>query len=107
MTKHKKFLADSRRMNDLGEESIKLVFTSPVYWQRKDHGRCKILPILTEIINRGKQQPDYERSIIELAYLFGDHKKQNKRIYLREKALGTRTGLTQARKGNKCLSALN
>lgn len=38
MTKHKVINGDSRIMNELEDESVHLVITSPPYWQLKDYG---------------------------------------------------------------------
>ena len=38
MTKHKVIIGDSRKMTDLGDQSVQLVITSPPYWQLKDYG---------------------------------------------------------------------
>lgn len=37
-TTHRIYIGDSRRMDDLADESIHLVVTSPPYWQLKDYG---------------------------------------------------------------------
>lgn len=37
-TNHKVIIGDSRRMNELSDQSIHLVVTSPPYWQLKDYG---------------------------------------------------------------------
>ena len=37
-TNHKIFFADSRKMDEIRDESIDLVITSPPYWQLKDYG---------------------------------------------------------------------
>jgi DNA modification methylase len=36
MNKHKIFIADSRSMSEILDESVHLVITSPPYWQLKD-----------------------------------------------------------------------
>lgn len=38
ITKHKIIIGDSRKMQELNNESIELVVTSPPYWQLKDYG---------------------------------------------------------------------
>ncbi len=38
MTKHQIICGDSRKMDDLSNESIQLIITSPPYWQLKDYG---------------------------------------------------------------------
>jgi site-specific DNA-methyltransferase (adenine-specific) len=40
-TAHKIIIGDSRRMNELQDESVHLVITSPPYWQLKDYGNGK------------------------------------------------------------------
>ena len=40
-TNHKIIIGDSRRMEELTDESIHLVITSPPYWQLKDYGSDK------------------------------------------------------------------
>jgi len=37
-TNHKIILGDSRRMEELSEDSVQLIVTSPPYWQLKDYG---------------------------------------------------------------------
>ncbi len=37
-TKHKVINGDSRSMNELTDNSVDLVITSPPYWQLKDYG---------------------------------------------------------------------
>jgi len=37
-TKHTIINGDSRQMNELEDESVHLVITSPSYWQLKDYG---------------------------------------------------------------------
>ncbi len=37
-TIHKIIIGDSRRMGEIGDESVHLVITSPPYWQLKDYG---------------------------------------------------------------------
>ena len=37
MNKHKIFIADSRSMREVPDESVYLVITSPPYWQLKDY----------------------------------------------------------------------
>lgn len=37
-TKHKIVIGDSRRMTEIGDQSVQLVVTSPPYWQIKDYG---------------------------------------------------------------------
>ncbi|NQS97304.1 MAG: thermonuclease family protein [candidate division Zixibacteria bacterium] len=38
MNKHKIIFGDSRRMSELGDNSVHLIITSPPYWQLKDYG---------------------------------------------------------------------
>lgn len=38
-TNHKIIIGDSRKMNELNNESVHLIITSPPYWQLKDYGR--------------------------------------------------------------------
>ncbi|MFO8008684.1 MAG: DNA methyltransferase, partial [Candidatus Brocadiia bacterium] len=38
MTSHRVYVADSRRMQELEDESVHLVVTSPPYWCIKDYG---------------------------------------------------------------------
>lgn len=38
MNRHKVIIGDSRRMDELDNESVHLVVTSPPYWQLKDYG---------------------------------------------------------------------
>lgn len=38
ITKHKIIIGDSRRMEELQDESVHLIITSPPYWQLKDYG---------------------------------------------------------------------
>ncbi len=40
-THHKIIIGDSRRMAEVGDESVHLVVTSPPYWQLKDYGNGK------------------------------------------------------------------
>ena len=40
-TLHKIIIGDSRCMNEVADESVHLVITSPPYWQLKDHGNEK------------------------------------------------------------------
>jgi len=37
-TKHKIIIGDSRKMNEISDQSIHLIITSPPYWQLKDYG---------------------------------------------------------------------
>jgi site-specific DNA-methyltransferase (adenine-specific) len=37
MNKHTIFIADSRSMSEVPDESVHLVITSPPYWQLKDY----------------------------------------------------------------------
>ena len=37
-TNHKIIIGDSRKMDDISDESIQLIITSPPYWQLKDYG---------------------------------------------------------------------
>jgi site-specific DNA-methyltransferase (adenine-specific) len=37
-TKHKIINGDSRQMNELKDNSVHLIVTSPPYWQLKDYG---------------------------------------------------------------------
>ncbi len=37
-TKHKIIIGDSRKMDEISDESIQLIITSPPYWQLKDYG---------------------------------------------------------------------
>ena len=38
-TNHKIIIGDSRKMNELSNESVHLIITSPPYWQLKDYGK--------------------------------------------------------------------
>lgn len=38
ITKHKIIIGDSRKMEEISDESIHLIITSPPYWQLKDYG---------------------------------------------------------------------
>lgn len=40
-TRHKVIIGDSRNMNELKDESVHLIVTSPPYWQLKDYGSEK------------------------------------------------------------------
>lgn len=37
-TKHKIIIGDSRKMNEISDQSLHLIITSPPYWQLKDYG---------------------------------------------------------------------
>ncbi|MFZ2799469.1 MAG: DNA methyltransferase, partial [Syntrophorhabdus sp.] len=37
MTKHKIYIADSRSMQEVPDQSVHLIITSPPYWQLKDY----------------------------------------------------------------------
>ena len=38
-THHKIIIGDSRNMEEIADESIHLIVTSPPYWQLKDYGK--------------------------------------------------------------------
>ena len=38
MTNHKIIIGDSRKMAEIDDESVRLIITSPPYWQLKDYG---------------------------------------------------------------------
>ncbi len=40
-TKHKIIMGDSRKMEEIKDESVHLIVTSPPYWQLKDYGTAK------------------------------------------------------------------
>jgi len=40
-TKHKIIIGDSRKMEEIKDESVHLIITSPPYWQLKDYGTTK------------------------------------------------------------------
>jgi len=40
-TNHKIIFGDSRFMNEIGDESVNLIITSPPYWQLKDYGHTE------------------------------------------------------------------
>lgn len=38
MSYHKVIIGDARRMNQVADETVHVVITSPPYWQLKDYG---------------------------------------------------------------------
>ncbi len=38
---HRVMLGDSRKMDEVADESVHLVVTSPPYWQLKDYGKTR------------------------------------------------------------------
>ena len=59
MTRHLIYIADSRRMPELADESVQLVVTSPPYWSLKDYGH-------PEQIGHGQEYGDYLDALREV-----------------------------------------